>query len=67
VEIIVIKDLISILFGKPECNVFVASWEFRVMFEFIDLSIFELTQEPLVLTPEQSNVVNIKQFHCPSL
>ena len=51
----------------PEGYVFIASREFRVRFELCDLTLFELPDKAGVFAPKESNVLNIKEAHCPAL
>ena len=51
----------------PEGDILVAGRELTVGLELGDLSRRKLVDEPRVLTPEQPDVVDAKQLHCPAL
>lgn len=59
--------LIETELGHPEGYVFVASGESRVGFKFSYLALAELPDEAGVLTPKQSDILYVKEFHGPSL
>jgi len=59
--------LIEAFLGKPKSNILVASRVFGVRFEFSDFASLELIEEARISTPEQSDILYVKQFHGPSL
>jgi hypothetical protein len=59
--------LVEASVGEPESNVLVAGGEFGVRLELSDLASLELAEEASVITPEQSNVLDVKHLHGPSL
>lgn len=44
----------------PESYVFVTSWEFGIGLKLGDLALFELSYKSRVLTPEESDVLNVE-------
>ena len=59
--------LVEACVGEPESDVLVASGVLGVGLELSDLACLELVEEASVITPEQSNVLDVKQLHGPSL
>jgi hypothetical protein len=51
---------------QPEGNVFIAGRVLAVRLELGDLASLELGNETIILTPEQSNIIDLKQLHGPS-
>ena len=63
-EIILVELLLIV---DPESYIFEAGRILGVLLELGDLSCGKLTQESLILTPEQPNIINLKQPHSPPL
>jgi hypothetical protein len=61
-ELILVKAL-----WYPEGDVFVASGELRIGLEFVDLPLSKLINEAGILTPEETDVIDIKELHGPAL
>lgn len=59
--------LVETCVGQPESDVLVAGGVLGVGLELSDLACLELVEEASVITPEQSNVLDVKQLHGPSL
>ena len=60
-ELILIEAL-----WDPEGDVLVAGGEPGVRFELGDLPLLELADESCILTPEQSDVLDVEELHSPA-
>jgi len=52
---------------NPKGNVFVTGGELRVWLEFSDFTLLELADEAGILTPEEADILDVKQLHGPAL
>jgi len=51
---------------QPEGYVLIAGRVLAIRLELGDLASLELGNEAIILTPEQSNIINLKKLHGPS-
>ena len=63
-EIVIIKGDLVI---QPKGDVFVADWELTVRLELRNFARAKLANESRVTAPEKTNVVNLEEFHRPTL
>ena len=61
------KLIVVKAFRNPKCYVFIAGRVLGVRLELCDLVLLELVQESRVLAPEESDVLNVKESHGPTL
>ena len=62
-EIVIVKGGVVV---QPKGNVFVADRELTVRLEFRDFTRSKLADEPRVTAPEETNIINFEEFHCPT-
>ena len=61
------KFILIETFGDPKGEVLIASGELRIGLELCDLTLLELADEAGIGTPEQTYVLDVKEFHSPTL
>ena len=52
---------------NPKGDIFIATRVLGIAFELLNLPVFELLEEPLVLAPELPDVSYLEQLHRPTL